>query len=89
MSRSLRNLTQLDAVKRGTDPLPLYVHGALSTSRSDPLTVAVVVNGIVAAVSQSYQERDGHMFGRLIPESSLRDGKNTVAAFVLEARAHK
>jgi hypothetical protein len=81
---ALRNPTQFDAVKRGTDPLPLYVHGALRTSRSDPLTVAVAVNGIVAAVTQSYQERDGHMFGTLIPETVLRDGRNTVSAFVVD-----
>ena len=81
---TLRNPRQFDAVKRGSDPLPLYVHGALSTSRSDPLNVAVVVNGIVAAIAQSYQERDGHMFGTLIPETALRDGNNSVAAFVVD-----
>ena len=30
------------------------------TSRPDPLNVAVVVNGIVAAIAHSYQDRDGH-----------------------------
>ena len=54
------------------------------TSRSEPLTVAVVVNGIVTAIAHSYQERDGHMFGTLIPETALRDGNNTVAAFVVD-----
>ena len=81
---TLRNPRQFDNVKLASDPLPLYVHGALSTSRADPLNVAVVVNGTVAAVTQSYQDRDGHMFGTLIPETVLRDGRNTVSAFVLD-----
>ena len=80
---TLRNPRQFDNVKLASDPLPLYVHGALSTSRADPLNVAVVVNGTVAAIAQSYQDRDGHMFGTLIPETALRDGQNIVSAFVL------
>ncbi len=81
---TLRNPRQFDNVKLASDPLPLYVHGALSTSRADPLNVAVVVNGTVAAIAQSYQDRDGHMFGTLIPETVLRDGRNTVSAFVVD-----
>jgi hypothetical protein len=81
---TINNPRQFEAVKRDSDPLPLYVRGVLSTSRSDPLSVAVVVNGIVAAITHSYRERDGHMFGTLIPETALRDGNNTVAAFVVD-----
>ena len=81
---TISNPGQFEAVTRDRDPLPLYVRGVLSTSRSDPLSVAVVVNGIVAAVTHSYRERDGHMFGTLIPETALRDGHNTVAAFVVD-----
>ena len=81
---TLRNPRQFENVKLASDPLPLYVHGALTTSRADPLNVAVVVNGTVAAIAQSYQDRDGHMFGTLIPETVLRDGRNTVSAFVVD-----
>lgn len=81
---TINNPGQFDAVKRDRDPLPIHVRGVLRTSRSDPLTVAVVVNGIVTAIAHSYQERDDHMFGTLIPETALRDGKNTVAAFVVD-----
>lgn len=81
---TIRNPRQFQAVALARDPLPLHVTGVLSTSRRDPLTVAVVVNGIVAAVTQSYRERDAHMFGTLIPETSLRDGNNTVTAFVVD-----
>jgi hypothetical protein len=81
---TIHNPERFTAVDRDRDPLPLYVRGVLSTSRSDPLTVAVVVNGIVAAVSESYREGGGHVFGTLIPETSLQDGNNSVTAFVLD-----
>ena len=81
---AINNPRQFEAVKRDRDPLPLYVRGALSTSRSDPLTVAVAVNGVVAALTHSYRERASHMFGTLIPETALREGHNTVAAFIID-----
>ena len=84
---TIRNLGQFRAVVLARDPIPLHVTGVISTSRPDPLTIAVVVNGIVAAVTQSYRERDTHMFATLIPESSLRDGHNMVAAFVVDRAA--
>lgn len=81
---AINNPAQFDAVKRDRDPLPIYVRGVVKTSRPDPLRVAVVVNGTVAAIAESYQERDGHMFGTLIPEAALRDGNNTVEAFAID-----
>jgi hypothetical protein len=80
----ISNAGEFKAVSLERDPLPLYVAGALRTSRPDPLTVAVAVNGIVTAVTHSYRDRDAHVFGTLIPESSLREGHNAVAALVVE-----
>jgi hypothetical protein len=79
----IRNPGQFKAVNLAVDPLPMYVTGVLHTTRSAPLIVAVLVNGTVAAVTHSYQERGSHQFGTLIPESSLRDGDNTVGAIAL------
>jgi hypothetical protein len=83
---TIRDPEQFRAVNRARDPLPIYVGGVLSTSRSAPLTVAVVVNGTVAAVTQSYDDRDPHTFGTLIPETSLRDGNNIVSALVVDGQ---
>ena len=78
------NPSQYESVTRERDPIPLYVSGVLNTSRADPLNVVVVVNGTVAAIAQSYHARGGHMYGTLIPETMIRDGKNTVTAFVTD-----
>lgn len=75
------NPSQYESVVRDRDPIPIYVSGVLETSRADPLNVVVVVNGTVAAIAQSYHARGGHMYGTLIPETMLRDGKNSVTAF--------
>lgn len=78
------NHAQYESVALERDPLPIYVSGVLKTSRRDPLNVVVVVNGTVAAIAQSYHARGGHMFGTLVPETQLRDGKNAVTAFVTD-----
>ena len=83
---TIRNPGQFEAVDLASDPMPLYVGGVLKTSRKGSLAVAVVVNGTVRAVTYSYQERDAQMFGTLIPETSLRNGRNDVTALVVDAQ---
>lgn len=75
---------QFATVRRDRDPLPIHVRGVLSTSRPEPLSVAVGVNGIVAAVTHSYRDRGAHVFSTLIPETSLREGHNAVTAFAVD-----
>jgi len=81
---SIRSRAQFQDVNLAADPLPLYVAGLLDTSRGEPVAVAVLVNGVVAAVTHSYRERGAHRFGTLIPESSLRNGRNVVAGVALD-----
>jgi hypothetical protein len=80
----IRNAAEFRTVNLARDPLPLYVRGVLDTTRSEPLTVAVVVNGIVAAVTTSFADRGTQMFATLIPETSLREGRNVVAAVAID-----
>jgi hypothetical protein len=84
---TIHDRARFAAVELSRDPLPLYIRGLLNTQRSEPLDIAVVVNGQVAAVARSYRERGAHVFGTLIPETSLRDGNNTVDAFVVDGAA--
>jgi arylsulfatase A-like enzyme len=81
---TIRNLRQYAAVDWDRNPLPLFVEGRLTTSRSSPLIVAVAINGVVAAVTQSYRDGGAHAFGTLVPETSLRDGANAVTAVVVD-----
>jgi hypothetical protein len=81
---TIRNARQFQGVNLARDPLPLYVNGVLSTTRPEPLTVVVAVNGIVAAVTRSYPHRGAQIFGTLIPETSLKQGNNEVTAVVVD-----
>ena len=83
----IRDLEQYLDVRLDRDQLPLYVRGVIRTSRRPPLYVAVVVNGIVAAVTESYRERSRHVFSTLIPEVVLRNGQNKVSAAVIDTGA--
>ena len=84
---TIRNRSQYAAVDRDRNPLPLFVQGVLTTSRSAPLVVAIAINGVVAAVTQSYRDGGVHAFGTLVPETSLRDGANAVTAVVVDESA--
>ena len=85
---TIRNLQQFEAVDLGGDRLPLYVHGVIAPARDRPETLAVVVNGRVAATMRSHREEDATVFGTLVPEDVLRAGRNTVEVVVLgEERA--
>jgi hypothetical protein len=47
--------------------------------------VAVGVNGVVAALTRSYRDRDGaKAFYALLPPESLREGDNDVRVLVLD-----
>ena len=81
------DLKQYSDVRLDRDRLPLYVRGIIRTPRRPALHVAVIVNGIVAAVTESYLERGRHVFGTLIPDVVLRNGQNRVSATAIDTGA--
>jgi hypothetical protein len=81
---AIRNRRRYAAVVWDRNPLPLFVEGRLTTSRSSPLVVAVAINGVIAAVTQSYRDGRAHAFGTLVPETALRNGANAVTAVVVD-----
>ena len=71
-----------DDVDTSADVLPLHVRGALSAPVTAP--IAVAVNGRIVATTEPYEERGALIFSTMIPEAALADGRNHLAAFVLE-----
>ena len=51
--------------------LPLYVGGRLEGGPSEPVSLAVSVNGVIAATTLSYRENGEWVFGSMIPEDAL------------------
>jgi hypothetical protein len=72
------------AVDPGRDPLPLHVRGTITGHGTEPLTLAILVNGTVAATTRSYEEEGATVFGSLIPEEALRPGRNSVEAVLVD-----
>ena len=63
--------------------LPVWVTGEVSGGAADPRDVAIAVNGVVRAVSSTFElaNRDGELIAALIPPSSLRDGANEIDVY--------
>ena len=66
------------------DALPLYVRGRLNGGPADPISLAVSVNGVIAATTLSYRENGEWVFGSMIPESALTAGNNDVEVLVVD-----
>jgi sulfatase-like protein len=62
--------------------LPVWVTGKVSGA-DDRLDVAIAVNGVVRAVSNTFELATGgdELIAALIPPSSLRNGRNTVEVY--------
>ena len=62
--------------------LPLHVRGTMMGGIDERVSVAIAVNGAIAATTQSYLEHDVWVFASLLPAESLRSGANDVKVFV-------
>jgi len=63
--------------------LPLYVRGAMIEGSDERVSLAIAVNGVIAATTQSYLEHDVRVFASMVPEELLVSGANDVKVFVI------
>ena len=49
------------------------------------VSLAIAVNGMVVATTQTYQEHDEWVFASMIPEEALTPGKNGLEVFVVDS----
>ena len=67
-----------DNVDVESHTLPLYVSGTMTEGIDERVSVAIAVNGAIAATTQSSVEGDVWVFASMIPEESLTAGANDV-----------
>lgn len=79
----LENASAFDDVDPEADVLPLYVRGSFRTPPAERVSLAIGVNGTVAATTVSYREQGEWVFASMIPEKALVSGANEVRVFVL------
>ena len=60
--------------------LPNWITGRVSGGGAGPRDIAIAVNGTVRAVGRTFRlaTGGGELFGVMVPESSLRQGRNRV-----------
>ena len=81
--------SRFDTVDLERHTLPLFVRGALPTGIADRVSVAIAVNGVVVATTQSYREHDAWVVASMIPEDALTPGANDVQVFIVDGPAEK
>ncbi len=65
--------------------LPTWVTGKVSGAGGDEIDVAIVVDGVVRAVSNTFRlaNSDEDLIAALIPPDALRDGRNSVEVYAV------
>ena len=86
VSLASSNLQNLDKVVRTEAQLP-YVSGVLETTRARAPHIAIALNGVIAATTESYRENGAWVFATMLFEDGLRDGENDVRVYTIRERA--
>ena len=71
------------------DTLPLHVRGRVTSESTEPVRLAVGVNGVIVATTMSYRENGTWVFASMIPEDSLVAGANEVEILAVEELGDK
>ena len=71
------------------DTLPLHVRGRVTSESTEPVRLAVSVNGVIVATTMSYRENGTWVFASMIPEDSLMAGANEVEIFAVDELGEK
>ena len=78
------NFETFDEVDRSEPELPLHITGVLDTRRRQPVQLAIALNGVIAATTESYRQDGTWAFAAMLAEDMLRDGPNDVRLFTIE-----
>ena len=74
---------ELRRVSLDSGVLPVYVTGRFTSGGATGMRLAFAVNGRIVAGGRTYWVGDTARFSGLVPESSLRQGANTVTVYVM------
>ena len=89
ISIRLDDPSQFLTVDLESHTLPLLVRGALPNGIEERVSVAIAVNGVVVATTQSYLEHDEWVVASMIPEGALTPGANDVQVLIIDGGAEE
>jgi hypothetical protein len=73
----------LEAVDPTSGFLPSFVEGRLTGRAAAGQKLAIGVNGVIAATTQTFSQYGETRFSALVPEEALRAGRNAVAVYAI------
>lgn len=78
-----------DDVRLDKGLVPVWLRGRIlgADPRGKAISVAVALNRVIVATTETYVTRDEVRFASLLPEKRFRDGENGVEMFVIEESA--
>ena len=83
---SLDSSELLRIVDRDTDLLPTRIQGTIDGTHGQDVQLAVAVNGRIAAVTRTNQLLGQTYFSAMVPEDTLRNGRNDVQVLVVHGK---
>jgi len=86
----IENAEHIRNVLAASGSVPARIFGRVRSGSLDARTeLAVAVDGRIQALTRVFSSGDDRLFRALVPETSLRDGKNVVDVFVVRGRGRQ
>jgi hypothetical protein len=79
----------LNVVDTRSNLLPTYLSGRVSGPHARHADLAIAVNGRVAAVTRTFEARGETRFAAMVPENSLRDGRNEIGVLLIRGSGRR
>ena len=80
----VRDLANFNSVNLQSDFLPAHANGFIEATDHSPTRLAIALNGVIVALTDTYLEDDAWKFSAMLPEAAFRQGVNALQVFTLE-----
>jgi hypothetical protein len=80
----LKGRELLNVVDRHTDLVPTWIEGRLTGKHVGQKELAIAVNGRIGATTWTFHSGGDSLFAAMVPEESLRSGRNDVAVLLVD-----
>jgi hypothetical protein len=81
MRARVRDLSYFNSVDLQSGFLPAHANGLIEAPTGSPTTLAISLNGVIVALTDSYVEDGARKFSAMLPESGFRNGTNSLRVF--------
>lgn len=91
-SLKLENGNAFNNIDTNSNLVPVYLKGSLTgkAEPSNPVNLAVAVNGVIRSVTQTFEQPVHRMlFTAMVPETSFHSGKNIIKIYRFETGENK